>query len=29
MNLLSIKPRGNWQDQSIYHHRLGVHEYED
>ena len=29
MNLLSIKPRGNWQDQSIYHARTGVHEYED
>ena len=29
MNLLSIKPRGNWQDQSIYHARMGVHEYED
>lgn len=29
MKLLGVKPRTQWQDQSTYHHKLGLHNYED
>ena len=29
MKLLGVKPRGQWQDQSTHHHKLGLHQYED
>lgn len=29
MRLLSIKPNKQWEDESTYHHKLGIHTYED
>lgn len=29
MKLLGVKPRTQWQDKSVYHHKLGLHHYED
>lgn len=29
MKLLGVRPRTQWQDQSVYHHKLGIHVYED
>jgi len=29
MKLLNVKPYKQWQDQSVYHSKLGVHTYED
>lgn len=29
MKILDIQPRIQWQDTSTYHHKLGVHLYED
>ena len=29
MKLLGIKPKVQWEDQSTYHYKLGVHNYED
>lgn len=29
MRLLNVKPHKQWQDQSVYHYKLGAHTYED
>lgn len=29
MKLLNVKPKSQWEDQSTYHYKLGVHTYED
>jgi len=29
LKLLNVKPHRQWQDTSTYHHKLGVHDYED
>lgn len=29
MKLLAIKPHKQWQDTSFFHHKLGIHDYED
>ncbi len=29
LKLLNVKPYSMWQDQSVYHHSMGVHGYED
>ena len=29
MKLLNIKPHTQWQDQSVYHYRVGMNAYED
>lgn len=29
MKLLNVRPKAQWEDQSTYHYKLGVHTYED
>jgi len=29
MKILNIKPTTQWQDESHYHHKMGLHTYED